>query len=153
MILVNTETIPGYRITAQYGIATGSAVRARFFGSDFLAAIKNFFGGEIRGYTKLLMHTRERATERMMQQAESVGANAIVNVRYSTSTIARGAAEIFAYGTAVTIEPEQQQRPIPSPAPAASPTPTPAPTQPPQQYGIDRERYAPHPTKPGEPST
>ena len=104
MILSNTETVPGRKIVEFYGIATGSTVRAKHLGRDLMAGLKNLVGGELRGYTELLAESRQEATERMVRQAESMGANAVVNVRYSTSSIAQGAAELFAYGTAVRVE-------------------------------------------------
>ncbi len=104
MILSNTEEIPGKRITQFYGVVSGSTVRAKHIGRDFMAGLKNIVGGELKGYTELLNEAREEALERMRQQAQSLGANAVVNVRFSTSSIAQGAAELFAYGTAVVVE-------------------------------------------------
>jgi len=104
MILSNTETIPGKTIVEFYGVVTGSTVRAKHVGRDFMAALKNIVGGELKGYTELLQDAREEALKRMQQQAHSVGANAVVNIRFSTSSIAQGAAELFAYGTAVKVE-------------------------------------------------
>jgi uncharacterized protein YbjQ (UPF0145 family) len=100
----NTETVPGKRIVQFYGVVSGSTVRAKHIGRDLMAGLKNIIGGELRGYTELLQEARNDALERMTQQAESLGANAIVNVRFSTSSIAQGAAELFAYGTAVRVE-------------------------------------------------
>ncbi len=104
MILSNIEEIPGKRITQFYGVVSGSTVRAKHIGRDFMAGLKNLVGGELKGYTELLHEAREEALERMRQQAQSLGANAVVNVRFSTSSIAQGAAELFAYGTAVVVE-------------------------------------------------
>lgn len=104
MILSNTEEVPGRRIVEFYGVVTGSTVRAKHFGRDFMAGLKNLVGGELKGYTELLNEARAEALDRMKQQAQSVGANAVVNVRFSTSSVAQGAAELFAYGTAVRIE-------------------------------------------------
>lgn len=104
MILTNTEEIPGKRITQFYGVVSGSTVRAKHIGRDFMAGLKNIVGGELKGYTELLHEAREEALERMRQQAQSLGANAVVNVRFSTSSISQGAAELFAYGTAVVVE-------------------------------------------------
>lgn len=104
MILSNTEDVPGRRIVEFYGVVSGNTVRAKHIGRDFMAGLKNLVGGELRGYTELLQEAREEATQRMIQQATSVGANAIVNVRYGTSSVAQGAAELFAYGTAVKVE-------------------------------------------------
>ncbi len=103
MILTTLEQVPGRTITEHYGIVNGSSVRAKHAGRDFAAGLKNVFGGELKGYTELLNESREQAMERMKQQATLAGANAIVNIRYSTSAIAAGAAEIFVYGTAVKI--------------------------------------------------
>ena len=104
VILSNTEDVPGRTIVEFYGLVTGSTVRAKNVGRDIMAGFKNIIGGELKGYTELLNEAREEAIERMEAQAESVGANAIVNVRFSTSSVAQGAAELFAYGTAVRVE-------------------------------------------------
>lgn len=104
MILSNTEEVPGRTIVEFYGVVSGSTVRAKHIGRDFMAGLKNLVGGEIKGYTELLVDARQEATARMVQQAESVGANAVVNLRYTTSSVAQGAAELFAYGTAVRVE-------------------------------------------------
>ncbi|MGB5164277.1 MAG: YbjQ family protein [Woeseiaceae bacterium] len=103
MILSNTETVPGKEIAEFYGVVTGNTVRAKHVGRDIMAGLKNIVGGELVGYTELLQDSREEATQRMIEQAESMGANAIVNVRFATSSIAQGAAELFAYGTAVVV--------------------------------------------------
>ena len=104
MVLSNTETVPGKSITAFYGVVSGSTVRAKHFGRDLMAGLQNIVGGELKGYTELLDEARKEAVDRMVSQAKSVGANAIVNVRFSTSSVAQGAAELFAYGTAVRVE-------------------------------------------------
>ena len=104
MIHSNTETIPGKRIVQFFGVVTGSTVRAKHIGRDIMAGFKNIVGGELKGYTELLTEARTDALERMTQQAESLGANAVVNVRFSTSSVTQGAAELFAYGTAVKVE-------------------------------------------------
>ena len=104
MILSNTETVPGRKITEFHGVVTGNTVRAKHIGRDIMAGLKNVIGGELAGYTELLQDSRNEATERMIAQAESMGANAVVNVRYATSSISQGAAELFAYGTAVRVE-------------------------------------------------
>ena len=104
MLLSNTETIPGRTIVEFYGVVTGSTVRAKHIGRDIAAGLKNIVGGELRGYTELLAESRQEATNRMIQEAQAMGANAVVNVRFSTSSIAQGAAELFAYGTAVRVE-------------------------------------------------
>jgi uncharacterized protein YbjQ (UPF0145 family) len=104
MLCSNTEDIPGQQIVEFYGVVTGSTVRAKHFGRDIAAALKNFVGGELKGYTELLQEARKEALHRMMEQARSVGANAVINVRFATSSVAQGAAELFAYGTAVKVE-------------------------------------------------
>ena len=104
MFLTNTEVIPGKTITVCHGVVSGSTVRAKHAGRDLMAGIKNIFGGELKGYTELLGESRDEAIERMKSQAQQVGANAVVNVRFSTSSVAAGAAEIYVYGTAVTVE-------------------------------------------------
>ena len=104
MLCSNTEDIPGQQIVEFYGVVTGSTVRAKHIGRDIAAGLKNFVGGELKGYTELLQEARKEALPRMMEQARSVGANAVINVRFATSSIAQGAAELFAYGTAVKVE-------------------------------------------------
>ena len=104
MLITNIETIPGRQIVSHHGIVSGSTVRAKHFGRDIMAGLKNIFGGELKGYTELLSESREEAIKRMKSQAKQVGANAIVNVRFSTSSIAAGAAELYVYGTAVTVK-------------------------------------------------
>jgi len=104
MFVTNIEEIPGKTITVCHGIVSGSTVRAKHVGRDIMASFKNIFGGELKGYTELLGESREQAIDRMKAQAQQMGANAIVNVRFSTSSVAAGAAEIYVYGTAVTVE-------------------------------------------------
>jgi uncharacterized protein YbjQ (UPF0145 family) len=104
MLITNIEIIPGRRIVKHLGLVQGSTVRAKHAGKDILAGLKNIVGGELKAYTELLNESRAEATERMVKQAEAIGANAILNVRFSTSSITVGAAELFAYGTAVVIE-------------------------------------------------
>jgi len=104
MIISNTETIPGKNIVEFYGVVSGSTVRAKHVGRDIMAGLKNIIGGELSGYTELLQESRQEATNRMVAEAEQLGANAVVNIRYSTSSVAQGAAELFAYGTAVRVE-------------------------------------------------
>lgn len=104
MILTNTETIPNKEITEILGIARGSTVRARNFGSDIFAGFKNIIGGEIEEYTKLQAQSREQAMQRLERDAQRLGADAVVNIRFTTSTIMQGASEILAYGTAVKIK-------------------------------------------------
>ncbi|MEM9023953.1 MAG: YbjQ family protein [Bacteroidota bacterium] len=104
MLVSNTPDLPGYRVVEVVGIARGSTVRARNIGRDFFAGLKNIVGGEISEYTKLLADSRESALQRMMQDAQRAGANAVINVRFTTSAVMQGAAEILAYGTAVKVE-------------------------------------------------
>ncbi len=104
MHITNIETIPGKTIVTHHGVVSGSTVRAKHVGRDIMAGFKNVFGGELKGYTELLSESREEAMERMTKQARSLGANAIVNVRFSTSSVAAGAAELYVYGTAVSVE-------------------------------------------------
>ncbi len=104
MIITNIEIIPGRTVVKHLGMVQGNTVRAKHAGRDIMAGFKNIFGGELKGYTELLQESREEAVARMVQQAEAVGANAVLNVRFSTSSITAGAAELFAYGTAVVLE-------------------------------------------------
>jgi len=104
MFLTNTENIPGKTITICHGVVSGSTVRSKHVGRDLMAGFKNIFGGELKGYTELLGESRDEAIARMKEQASQVGANGIVNIRFSTSSVAAGAAEIYVYGTAVTVE-------------------------------------------------
>ena len=103
MIIVNTETIPGKEIKEALGIARGSTVRARHLGRDIFAGLKNLVGGEISEYTKLLADAREEALSRMIHDAEKMGADAILNIRFTTSQVMSGSSEILTYGTAVKI--------------------------------------------------
>lgn len=104
MILTSIDTVPGKKIVELFGIVQGSTVRARHIGADMAAGLKNMVGGELKGYTKLLEDARAEALERMQAQATQMGANAIVNIRFATSAITQGAAELMAYGTAVRVE-------------------------------------------------
>ena len=104
MIVVNTETLPGYRIREVKGLVQGNTIRAKHLGRDFAAGLKNLVGGELVGYTELLVEARRQALERMLAQAEQLGANAVVNVRFTTSAVTQGAAELYAYGTAVLLD-------------------------------------------------
>jgi uncharacterized protein YbjQ (UPF0145 family) len=104
MLISNIEVIPNMKVTRHLGLVQGSTVRAKHAGKDIMAGFKNVFGGELASYTELLQESREQAVERMKEQAEAIGANAVINVRFSTSAIAAGASEILAYGTAVVIE-------------------------------------------------
>jgi len=100
----NTDEVPGRHITQFFGVVSGSTVRTKHIGRDIMASLKNIVGGELKGYTELLQDARDEAIERMTKQAESLGANAVVNVRFSTASVAQGAAELFAYGTAVMVD-------------------------------------------------
>lgn len=104
MLVSNIEIIPGKRISKHLGLVQGNTVRTKHLGRDLMAGLKNIFGGELKGYTELLNEAREEAVQRMILQAESMGANAVINVRFSTSSVTAGAAELFAYGTAVILE-------------------------------------------------
>ena len=104
MIIVNTDFIPGKTIKKTLGLCRGNTIRARHIGRDITAALKNVVGGEIRDYTKMMAESREQALDRMVQEAEGIGANAILNVRFTTSMIMQSASEILAYGTAVVVE-------------------------------------------------
>ncbi len=104
MMLTNIESIPGKKIMEHFGLVCGSTVRAKNAFKDFGAGLKNIVGGELKSYTELMEESRRQAVGRMEQQAQQLGANAIVNVRFSTSNIAQGAAELYVYGTAVRIE-------------------------------------------------
>lgn len=106
MIVVNTETIPGYRVVEIKGLVQGNTIRAKHVGRDIMAGLKNLVGGELKGYTELLTESRREAMSRMLAQAQQLGANAVLNVRFSTSSVTQGAAELYAYGTAAIIEPE-----------------------------------------------
>ena len=101
MILTNIESVPGKNITEHFGVVSGSTVRAKHVGRDIMASLKNIVGGELKGYTELLQDSRNQATKRMIEQAKQLGANAIVNVRFATSSVAQGASELYVYGTAV----------------------------------------------------
>ena len=104
MFISNLEFMTGKKVIKHLGLVQGSSVRAKHAGKDIISSIKNMFGGELKAYTELLHESREEATNRMIQQAESIGANAVLNVRYSTSSITAGAAEIYVYGTAVVLD-------------------------------------------------
>jgi len=104
MILTNIEIVPGKTVIEHFGLVSGSTIRAKHIGRDLMASLKNLVGGEIKGYTQLLRESRQQATDRMIEEARLLGANAIVNIRYSTSSVAQGAAELYAYGTAVRVE-------------------------------------------------
>ena len=104
MILTNIESVPGKTIVEHFGVVSGSTIRAKHVGKDIMASFKNLVGGELKAYTQLLQESRQEAVDRMIAEARQLGANAIVNVRFSTSSVAAGAAELYAYGTAVNVE-------------------------------------------------
>lgn len=104
MILTNIESVPGMKIKAQFDLVSGSTVRAKNAIKDIGAGLKNMVGGELKSYTELLIEARKEAVERMEQQAQKMGANAVINVRFATSSVTAGAAEVYAYGTAVQVE-------------------------------------------------
>ena len=103
MLLSTTETIPGKEIVRHLGLAKGNTIRARHIGHDVMAGLRNVVGGEITDYTKMMAESREQALDRMIEDAESKGANAIVGMHFTTSMIMQSASEILAYGTAVVL--------------------------------------------------
>ncbi len=125
MIVVNTETLPGYEIVQSLGIVQGNVVRAKHMGRDIAASFKNIVGGELKGYTELLTEARRDASARMIAQAGELGADAVINVRFSTSAITQGAAELYVYGTAVKLSSSGSAQPkaavegIPPPLPVS----------------------------------
>jgi uncharacterized protein YbjQ (UPF0145 family) len=106
MIVVTTHTIPGKTIVKMLGLVRGNTVRARHIGNDIMAALRNIVGGEVIEYTKLLAQSREQSLDRMVEEAEGMGANAIVGARFVTASLMQGAAELLAYGTAVVVQDE-----------------------------------------------
>ena len=104
MLIVTTETVSGKQIVETKGIVQGNTVRAKHLGRDIAAGLKNIVGGELTGYTELLNESRQEAVERMVQQAQQLGANAIICVRFSTSAITQQASEVLCYGTAVVVQ-------------------------------------------------
>jgi len=105
VLVVNTEYVPGHEVVELKGLVQGNTIRAKNIGRDIGAGLKNLVGGELKAYTELMTESRRQAVERMTSQADQLGANAILNVRFTTSAVAGGAAELYAYGTAVTIRP------------------------------------------------
>ncbi|MDX2427287.1 MAG: YbjQ family protein [Xanthomonadales bacterium] len=106
MLVVTSETVANHRIVRTLGLVRGNTIRARHVGKDIIAGLRNIVGGEIHEYTKLMAESREQTVDRMVAEAERLGANAIVTTRFTTSVIVGGAAELLAVGTAVMIEPE-----------------------------------------------
>ena len=105
MIVVTTHDLPGSKVVAVHGLVRGNTIRARHLGKDVTAILRNIAGGEITEYTKMLAEAREQAIDRMLEEAEALGANAVVGVLFQTSMVQAGAAEMLCYGTAVTVEP------------------------------------------------
>ena len=104
MIIVTTPTVPEKKITRTLGLVRGNTIRARHVGKDITAAMRNLVGGEVTEYAKLLAESREQALDRMVEQAEALGANAVIGLQFQTSVVMGGAAEMMAYGTAVAVE-------------------------------------------------
>ncbi len=104
MLLSTTDNIPGKKIVKHLGLARGNTIRARHIGRDIMAGLRNVVGGEITDYTKMMAESREQALDRMIEDANSKGANAIVSMKFATSMIMQSASEILAYGTAVIVE-------------------------------------------------
>ena len=105
MIVVTTHDLPGYRVTQVHGLVRGNTIRARHLGKDLTAALRNIAGGEITEYTKMLAEAREQSIDRMLEEADALKANAVLGLRFQTSMVQSGAAEMLCYGTAVTVEP------------------------------------------------
>ena len=104
MIVINTESVPGKEVVKILGLVQGNTIRAKHAGRDIMAGFKNFVGGEISGYTKLMAESREQSLDRMIAEATELGANAIIEIRFATSQVMQMAAEILVYGTAVVVE-------------------------------------------------
>lgn len=104
MIVVTTPGIPGSRVTQTLGLVRGNTIRARHLGKDIMAVLRNVTGGEVKEYTKMLAESREQAIDRMVEEAQALGADAIVGLRFQTSMVMSGAAEMLCYGTAVLVE-------------------------------------------------
>lgn len=104
MIITTTETVPGREVSEVIGIAKGNVVRARFVGRDIIAGLRTLVGGEVDEYTKLMAEAREQSYDRMLESARQMGADAVVNVRFTTSLIMQGSSEIMTYGTAVRLK-------------------------------------------------
>jgi uncharacterized protein YbjQ (UPF0145 family) len=106
MIVVTTDSIPGRRVVKTLGLVKGNTIRARHVGKDILAGLKGLVGGEIAEYTKMVAESREQSLDRLVEEAEALGANAVVAIRFTTASMMQGAAELLAYGTAVIVEEE-----------------------------------------------
>jgi len=105
MIVVTTHDLPGFQVVKVHGLVRGNTIRARHIGKDITAILRNVAGGEITEYTKMMAEAREQAIDRMLDEADALGANAVLAVRFQTSMVQSGAAEMLCYGTAVTVEP------------------------------------------------
>jgi uncharacterized protein YbjQ (UPF0145 family) len=105
MIVVTTHDLPGFQVVQVHGLVRGNTIRARHIGKDLIAVLRNVAGGEITEYTKMLAEAREQSIDRMLEEAEALGSNAVLGVRFQTSMVQSGAAEMLCYGTAVTVEP------------------------------------------------
>jgi uncharacterized protein YbjQ (UPF0145 family) len=116
MMVVTTPTVPGWRIVKVIGLVRGNTIRCRHLGKDVVAVLKNMVGGEIQEYTKMMAEAREQALDRMIQDAQSMGANAVVSARFTTNSIVGGAAELLAYGTGVVVERDEAAPGIEDPA-------------------------------------
>ena len=103
-ILTNLEQVPGRKISAHFGLVQGNTVRAKHIGRDIASGLKNIVGGELHAYTELLTDSRQQALDRMVENAKAMGANAVVNIRFSTSSVSAGASELYVYGTAVHVD-------------------------------------------------
>jgi len=110
MYVTTTDTIPEKQITTVLGVVSGSCVQTRNFGRDYIARLRSIFGGEVRGYTEMVEESRRKSSERMIHQAEAMGANAIISFRFVTSQTMIGAAEMVAFGTAVITEPVTREQ-------------------------------------------
>ena len=107
MILATTSEIPGSRVAQTLGLVRGNTIRARHAGKDIMAVLRNLAGGEVKEYTKMLAESREQSIDRMVEEAQALGADAIIGLRFQTSMVMAGAAEMLCYGTAVLLEPEE----------------------------------------------
>ena len=143
--LSNLEHLPNYQITERLDVVYGSTVRSKHVGKDLFAGIKNIVGGELTAYTELLEESRQEAVDRMIVKAEALGADAVVGLRFSTSSIAQGAAELFVYGTAVKVARLQQQPPYQPPSQPQSSYMSTEPTasKTPQSVAEDLPRFKP----------
>jgi uncharacterized protein YbjQ (UPF0145 family) len=112
VIVVNIESVPGHRIVELRGLVQGNTIRAKHLGRDIGAGLKNLVGGELRAYTELMTEARREALERMLEQARQLNANAVLNVRFTTTNVASGAAELYAYGTAVVVVADSDAAPL-----------------------------------------